>query len=186
MPAFVALIRGINVGGRNKIKMADLRQLFTSLGLRQVRTVLQSGNAVFATDSTDLARLRERLEAAIRERFGFEAEVILCGAEDFKAALDRHPFTAAQLERGNHALIAFLSAAPEPAAVEALIEINPGREVVHSAGDALYVFYTDGVARSKLDNKRIERALNVVSTARNWNTCQRLLKLLGEIEAQDN
>ncbi len=186
MSAVIALIRGINVGGHKKIKMADLRELFTSLGLRQVRTVLQSGNAVFAADETDLARLQQQLETAIRERFGFEAGIILRGAEDFKAALDRHPFTAAQLDRGNHALIAFLSALPAPAAVEALGENNPGREVIHSAGDALYIFYTDGAARSKLDNKRIERALNVVSTARNWNTCQRLLKLLGEIEAQGN
>lgn len=184
MPVVIALIRGINVGGHKKIKMADLRQLFTSLGLRDVRTVLQSGNAVFTTDETDLARLQEQLEAAIRERFGFEVQVLLRGAEDFKVALARHPFTAAQLERGNHAMIAFLSAVPARAAVEALNENNPGREVIRSAGDALYIFYTDGAARSKLDNKRIESALNVVSTARNWNTCQRLLKLLGEVEAQ--
>ena len=186
MPIVSALIRGINVGGHKKIKMADLRQLFTSLGLRQVRTVLQSGNAVFATDEADLPRLQKRLEAAIHERFGFEAGVLLRAAEDFKAALARHPFTAAQLERGNHAMIAFLSAPPDPVAVEALRENNPGREAIHAAEDALYIFYTDGAARSKLDNKRIERALNVVSTARNWNTCNRLLKLLGELEAQGN
>ncbi len=186
MPIVIALIRGINVGGHKKIKMADLRQLFTSLGLRQVRTVLQSGNAVFATDESDLPRLQKQLEAAIRERFGFEAGVLLRAAENFKAALARHPFTAAQLERGNHSMIAFLSAAPDPAAVEALREGNPGRESIHVAGNALFIFYTDGVARSKLDNKRIERALSLLSTARNWNTCNRLLKLLDELESQAN
>ena len=65
MPIVIALIRGINVGGHKKIKMADLRQLFTSLGLRQVRTVLQSGNAVFAADESDLPRLQKQLEAAM-------------------------------------------------------------------------------------------------------------------------
>ena len=184
MRAVIALLRGINVGGRNKIKMADLRELLASLGLCHARTVLQSGNAVFATGETDLAPLQERIEAAIHERFGFEAAVILREAEAFKAALDRHPFTTTQLERGNHAMIAFLSAAPAPAAVKALSENNPGREVIRSTGDALYIFYTDGAARSKLDNMRIERALDVVSTARNWNTCQRVLKLVDEIEAQ--
>ena len=178
MPTIIALIRGINVGGHKKIKMAELRELFTALGLRQVRTVLQSGNAVFATDETDLAQLQQRLEAGIRERFGFEARVILRAAEDFKAALARHPFSAAQLERGKHAMIVFLSAEPEPAAVAALRGDNPGREMIQAAGKALYIFYTDGAARSKLDNKRVERALNVVSSARNWNTCGRLLKLL--------
>ena len=179
MPTIIALLRGINVGGHKKIKMADLRELFTALGLRRVTTVLQSGNAVFATDETDLAQLQKRLEAGIRERFGFEARVMLRAAGDFKAALARHPFTAAQLDRGSHAMIVFLSAEPAPAAIEALRANNPGREMIRSAGNALYIFYTDGAARSKLDNKRIERALNVVSSARNWNTCQRLLKLLG-------
>ena len=180
MPAFVGLIRGINVGGRNKVKMAELRHLITSLGLSQVSTVLQSGNIVFQTDETDRSRLAERLEMAMRERFGFAAQVMLRSAEDFKAVLARHPFTPAQLENGSHAMVVFLSAAPMPSAIEELREKNPGREMIAGAGDALYVYYTDGVARSRLDNNRIERALNVVSSARNWNTCQRLLKLLDD------
>lgn len=183
MSAFVALIRGINVGGRNKVKMADLRQLFTAHGMNDVRTVLQSGNVVFRADETDLARLGARLEAALSEQFGFQAQILLREAEDFIAALDRHPFTVAQLEKGNHAMIVFLSALPNPEDVEALRENNKGRETIAHDGDALYIFYTDGVARSKLDNKRIERSLNVISSARNWNTCQRLLKLLNEVNA---
>ncbi len=178
MPAVVALLRGINVGRHKKIKMADLRALLGDLGMRGARTVLQSGNAVFESDESDLARLQKRLEAGICERFGFEAQVILRVAEDYKTALAQQPFTAAQLERGKHAMIVFLSAEPEPVAVAALRTENPGREMIQAAGNALYIFYTDGVAGSKLDNKRIERALNLVGSARNWNTCQRLLKLM--------
>ena len=181
MPIYVSLLRGINVGGHKKIKMADLRELYESLGMRQVRTLLQSGNVVFEAEETDLAQLKQRLEAGIIERYGFEAQVILRSLADFRATLARHSFTSAQLERGNHALIVFLSAVPDPAAIEALRENNPGREVISAAGDALYVFYTDGAARSKLDTKRIERALNLVASARNWNTCQRILKLLSEL-----
>ena len=178
MPTVVALLRGINVGGRKKIKMADLRALLAALGMRRARTVLQSGNAVFDSDETDLAQLQKRLEAGICERFGFEAQAVLRAADDFKAVLARQPFCAAQLERGNHAMIVFLSAEPEPAALAALRAENPGREVIQAAGEELYIFYTDGVAGSKLDNKRIERALNLVGSARNWNTCQRLLNML--------
>lgn len=178
MPTVVALLRGINVGGRKKIKMADLRALLAALGMRRARTVLQSGNAVFNSDETDLAQLQKRLEAGICERFGFEAQAVLRAAEDFKAVLARHSFSAGQLERGNHAMIVFLSAEPEPAALATLSAENPGREVIQAAGSELYIFYSDGVAGSKLDNKRIERALNLVGSARNWNTCQRLLKLL--------
>ena len=71
MPIVISLIRGINVGGHKKIKMADLRDLFSSLRMRQVRTLLQSGNAIFDTDETDLALLKQQLEAGIREHFGF-------------------------------------------------------------------------------------------------------------------
>ncbi|MCY3779440.1 MAG: DUF1697 domain-containing protein [Chloroflexi bacterium] len=183
MPIAISFLRGINVGGHKKIKMAELRELYESLDFQEPRSLLQSGNVVFATAETDLTLVGARIEAGIHERFGFDVQAILRSPAAFRAALARHPFTAEQLERGNHAMIAFLSAAPDPASVEALRENNPGREVIHAAGDALYVFYSDGVARSKLDNKRIERTLNMVASARNWNTCQRLLKLLGEVEA---
>ena len=79
-------------------------------------------------------------------------------------------------------MIVFLSGAPDERAVAALREDNPGREAISAKGQALYVFYTDGVARSKLDGKRIEKSLGLVASARNWNTCQRLLKLLSEME----
>ena len=163
--------------------MADLRGLCQELGFRRVRTVLQSGNIVFETDASDFALVGGRLKAGIRERFGFEAHVLLRAADGFKATLARHPFTAEQLERGNHAMLVFLADAPDLAAVEALRKTNPGRETIHAAGDALYIFYTDGAAGSKLDNRRIERTLKTVSSARNWQSCQRILKLLDGVDA---
>lgn len=183
MPLFISIIRGINVGGRKKIKMADLRALYLELGFQNPRTLLQSGNVVFeAAVDDDLAELGARIEAGIRRRFGFEARALLKTPGAFRAALADHPFSAEQLERGSHAMIVFLSCAPAARDVSALVANNPGRETVSASGAALYVFYTDGVARSKLDTKRIESALGLVASARNWNTCQRLLKLLGEME----
>lgn len=182
MPLLIAFIRGINVGGHKKIKMADLRDLCLELGFRNPRTLLQSGNVVFEAADADLAEVGARIEAGIRQRFGFEAQALLRTPGAFRAALADHPFSAEQLERGNHAMIVFLSGAPAEPAVVALRENNPGREAISAAAAALYVFYTDGVARSKLDTKRIENSLGLVASARNWNTCQRLLKLLREME----
>ena len=183
MPLYISFIRGINVGGHKKVKMADLRALYLDSGFRDPRTILQSGNVMFKADSADLADVSARIEAGIKQRFGFEARALLRTPADFRAALADHPFTAEQLERGNHAMINFLSGAPSERAVAALVENNPGREAIAAKGQALYVFYTDGVARSKLDGKRIETTLGLVASARNWNTCQRLLKLLREMEA---
>ncbi len=186
MPVVIALIRGINVGGHKKVKMAEFRDLFAALGMSQVRAILQSGNVVFKTEETDLGRLGELLEAGIRERFGFEAKLIMRTPEAFRAALAALPFDAQQRQEPGKVAVIFLSAAADPQVVEALRQANPGREVMQAAGNELYVFYTDGMARSKLDVKRIERGLEAVASARNWNTCQRLLKLLGEVEAQGN
>lgn len=183
MPLLISFIRGINVGGHKKIKMADLRDLVSELGFQNPRTLLQSGNVVFeAAADEDLAEIGARIEAGISQRFGFEARALLRTPAALRATLADHPFSAEQLERGNQALVVFLSGALDADALAALRVNNPGREAITAAADALYVFYTDGVARSKLDAKRIESSLGVVASARNWNTCQRLLKLLEEME----
>ena len=184
MPIVIALLRGINVGGHKKIKMADLRELLAALGLRNVRTILQSGNAIFDADENDLAALKTRLEDGIRDRFGFDVVCILRTADEFNSTLRNQPFTEAQLRQPNKAAIVFLSDAAQPAAIDRLLENNPGREVINAAERELFIYYTDGMARSKLDNKRIERALSVGTTIRNWNTCGRIVKLLDEIGAQ--
>lgn len=182
MPLLISLLRGINVGGRKKIKMADLRGLYSSLGLRDPRTILQSGNAIFKTDETDLSLVRAKIEGGIRDHFGFDARVMLRGAADFRSIFARHSFTAEQGGETTKMVVVFLTGCPRPADVDELRASNPGREVIHADGSELFVFYTDGQAKSKLDNNRIERALGLGSTARNWNTCRRLLNLLGEYE----
>ena len=186
MPIAISLLRGINVGGRKKIKMADLRALYASLGFRNVRSLLQTGNVIFQTDETDLARVKERLETGIDAAFGFEVKVIMRSPAAFKTIFKRHLFTDEQLDEPRKIAVVFLPDAPSLEAVEDLRRSNSGREFIQADGSELFVFYTDGQARSKLDNSRIERALGLHSTARNWNTCNRLLKLLEEFETQRN
>ncbi len=181
MTLALSFLRGINVGGRNKIRMADLRELYADLSMTNVRSLLQSGNVIFATAQADLTNVKLELEAGIRSAFGLDIQVLLRSADDFEKIIARHPFSAEQLNEPRKAAVVFLSDAPDSAAVDALRESNPGREVIHAAGCELYIFYTDGMARSKLDNKRIESRLGLIATARNWNTCLKLQRLLAEV-----
>ena len=181
MPPVICFIRGINVGGRNKVKMAQLRELLQSLGLLQPRTVLQSGNAIFYSEDTDLSALSAKIMAGMRSEFGFDAHVMLRGASDFRSVIRRAPFTAAQLESPAKAAVVFLDSAPSDSEAARLRESNPGREIIHASWRELYVFYSDGMARSKLTNARIEAKLGGKATVRNWNTCQRMLRLLDEL-----
>jgi len=183
MSVAVSFLRGINVGGHKKIKMADLRELYASLGFRNVRTLLQTGNVIFETEETDLALVKERLETGIYAAFGFDVQVIMRSPAVFKTIFNRQPFTDEQLEEPRKIAVVFLPDAPSLEAVEDLRKNNPGREFIGADGSELFIFYTDGQARSKLDNSRIERALGLHSTVRNWNTCNRILKLLAEFEA---
>lgn len=178
MALTVSFLRGVNVGGRNKIRMADLREMAADLGLVNVRSLLQSGNLVFETAQSDLTVVQLALEAEIRRAFSLDIRVIPRSSEDFLNIFSGHPFSAEQLREPRKAAVVFLSDMPEATAVEALGASNPGAEEIHAAGRELYIFYTDGMARSRLDNKRIERALGLIGSARNWNTCEKLQRLL--------
>lgn len=181
MVVAVSLLRGINVGGHNKIRMADLRELYASLGFRNTRTLLQSGNAVFETAESDIALVGRQIEAGIRRAFDLEIRVIMRSAAEFDAIFLRHPFSAEQLEEARKVAVVFLSDAPTADALNELRASNTGPEIIQADGRELYIFYTEGMARSKLDNKRIERHLRLDSTARNWNTCLKLRQLLHEM-----
>ena len=183
MPTVISFLRGINVGGRKKIKMAELREVYASMGFRNVRTLLQTGNVIFETDEADLALVKEQLQAGIYAAFGLDVQLIMRSPAAFKTIFKRHPFTDAQLDEPRKIAVVFLPKAPSLEAVEDLRKYNSGRELIEADGSELFIFYTDGQARSKLDNSRIERALGLQSTARNWNTCNRILKLLAEYSA---
>lgn len=181
MQTCIALLRGINVGGNKKIRMAELKELCEGLGLRDVQTLLQSGNVVFRSGEAVPEALAARLEAAIQARFGFEVRVILRTLAQWRAILAGHPFSEAQIAEPSKILLACLSAAPSEQAWAALLAGHSGPEIVQRSGAELYIFYTEGMGRSKLDNSVLERRLKVISTGRNWNTVHKLLTLAEEI-----
>jgi uncharacterized protein (DUF1697 family) len=170
---FVSLLRAINVGGRNLIRMADLKALHESLGLKSVRTLLQSGNVVFAGAGTP-AVLSRKIEAAIVERLGLKVAVTVRTADRLGAAIDANPFPEEARTDPGHLVLMFLTDAPDPSAAGRLQAVYSGPERFQVSGSEAYFHYPAGIGKSKLTNALIEKHLGVAGTARNWNTVTRL------------
>jgi uncharacterized protein (DUF1697 family) len=179
MPTCVALVRGINVGGHNRVAMQDLRLLAEQLGFEDVRTLLQSGNLVFRTRTVDMEALEARLEREAGKRLGLKTPAFFVRtADEWVALVKKNPFRE-EAERDPARLLAVLvKDAPRPAAVAALRAAIPGRERVEARGRVAYFYYPDGVGRSKLTPALIEKHLAGPATARNWNTVMKLLDLV--------
>jgi len=179
--SWIALLRGVNVGGNKKVPMAELREMLATLGLDEPRTILQSGNAFFHARGGDRRQITAALEAATRKRFGFDVTYLLRTSAEWRAIVAANPFPAAAAADPGHLLLFALSAAPSAAAIAALEANVPGDEKVRVIGSELYAHYPSGIGTSKLDNARIDRHLRVISTGRNWNTVLKLAHLGQEI-----
>ena len=176
MTTWIALLRGINVGGHHKVPMKDLRAILAENGI-DARTYIQSGNVVFDGEAEEKA-LAARLSALIEDRFGFAVPVILRTAEELENCRDRNPFPLDEepTELRFRAVL-FLSESPNPEAV-ATLDPNrspPDRFIV--SGREIYVIYPNGSARSKLTNAYFDRALKTTVTARNWRTLLKLIEM---------
>jgi uncharacterized protein (DUF1697 family) len=178
MPAFVALLRAVNLGPHNKISMADLKAVAEGAGLSNARTLLQSGNLVFEAKAKTPTALEKLLEAALGKELGLKTPVVVRSAAEWRAALDENPFPKQAKSDPSHLLVMPLKAKPEKSAVAELVTVIPGREQVKLAGQQLYLVYPDGIGESKLTAALIEKKIGVAGTARNWNTAQKIAALL--------
>ena len=193
MASHVALLRGINVGGRNKVPMAKLREVVASLGHTGVSTYIQSGNVLFSTGETDAGKLAAALEAAISERFGLWAAVVVLSRDELAAVLAANPYPDEPNPRLVH--VVFLNAEPPPdmldriAAAGSAAAAKGSRDTVQAAGQALYLHTPDGFGTSELAQVLLSRILSppakqkkpaVVATARNMATSAKLLSLCEE------
>jgi len=193
MASHVALLRGINVGGRNKVPMADLREVVAALGHTGVTTYIQSGNVLFTTADTDTAKLAAALETAIEDRFGLWSSVVVLSREELAEVLAANPYSDEPNPRLVH--VVFRNAEPPPdvrnrieAAVKAAAA-KGSRDTVHSAGRALYLHTPDGFGKSELAQNLLrimtpppkqKKQAALAATARNWATATKLLSLCEE------
>jgi len=172
---YVALVRGINVGGARKLPMAELAEVVASLGHGEVQTFIQTGNVVF-TSPVARAQLSRPLERAIDERLGLDVTVVLRTPAELRAAAAANPFPEAE-STPSRLHVVFLERKPSSADSAALApDRSPGdRAVVH--GDHVYLHLPDGAGRTKLTLDYLERVLRVRGTQRNWNTLVKLIDL---------
>lgn len=178
MTRYVALIRGINIGGRKIVRMDALRALCAELGLGGARTLLQSGNLVFRSPEGDPRVLAETLAGGIERIAGFRPGVLIRTAAEWDGVLAGNPFTREAAAEPRKTAVAFLEAPPASAALAALEAAHRGPERLALQGRELYLFYPEGFGRSKLTHGLIERHLEVAATARNWNTVTKIAALL--------
>jgi len=180
MRTYLALLRGINVGGHKQVGMADLRDLLAQLGLVDVRSLLQSGNLVFRSESRSPAQLERLLESEAKKRLELQTHFMVRTAEEWRTVVLRNPLRKEAERDPAHLLVVFLKDAPGAAEVEALEEAITGQEVVRADGRHAYVFYPTGIGRSRLTNALIEKKLGTRGTGRNWNTVMKLAALAQE------
>ncbi len=170
---YIALVRGINVGGRAKVAMDDLRRLFVDLGHVDVRSYIQSGNVVFRSTQRSPEKLIAGIEAGLADQLGVPATVVLRTEKELAAVRAANPFVAAGHDP-SRLYVAFLAATPAAAQAEELA-VPAGESAEFSvAGQDVYLHYPDGYGRTKLNNTYIEKRLGVRATTRNWNTVTKL------------
>ena len=180
MKTYIALFRGINVGGKNTLPMRELVVILEDLGAQKVKTYIQSGNAVFMCRDKDAEQLAHQIRAEIKKRRGFDPYVLLLGLDDIERAIEQNPFPEAETNPATlHA--GFLAATPKRPDMKTLESLKSDSERFRLIGRVFYLFAPDGVGRSKLA-ARAERLLGVPMTDRNWRTVSTIQKMAQELK----
>jgi uncharacterized protein (DUF1697 family) len=175
MKTFIALFRGINVGGNNKLPMKELIAVLDGLGLEDIRTYIQSGNVVFRGKPVDSKNLAAKISAAIGKSHGFEPRVLLLDATKLENIIKKNPFPEAEFA-GNTLHVNFLAEPPPAPNFDGIEKIRAASERYVLNGDVFYLHAPDGIGRSRLATN-MERLLGVTMTGRNWNTVCKLEEL---------
>jgi uncharacterized protein (DUF1697 family) len=178
---YVALLRGVNVSGHRRLQMSQLREALEGLGFDDVRTYLQSGNAVFDAGTPDLSTLARAITDALSEATAESIDVLVLTAERMIAVAEHNPFlvdaSAGAVDRGClHATFLF----EEPTVDAASLDLPAAEgEQVEACGDVIYLRLPHGMGRTKLNNVYFERVLQTTATTRNWNTVTALAEMVG-------
>lgn len=174
MTMYAALLRGINVGGKKSVEMAALRELAAGLGLADPRTLLRTGNLIFRAERREPRELESALEAEARKRLGLETDFLVRTAKALASVVAANPFPSEARSDPSHLLVLFAKRSPAAAALAALGAAIKDREVARAAAGHVYVYYPDGIGRSRLTPGLIDKSLGTRVTARNWNTVVKL------------
>ena len=172
----VALLRGINVGGKNMLPMKDLAALFTQAGCGEVRTYIQSGNVIFEAPA-GAPNVAATVTASIEKRFGIRIPVIIRTSQQMARIIRDNPFLSAVTDqRWLH--VYFLAGSPSAQAVSALDPARSAPDAFHVLGQEIYLHVPNGMGRTKLTNTYFDSKLSTICTARNWATVRKLSEMM--------
>lgn len=175
MNKYIALLRGINVGGNNKLPMKELVTVLEEIGLKRVKTYIQSGNVLFQSERRDKAALSKEISAAIGESHGFTPAILLLEVEELQAAMENNPFPEGEDEPKSLHLF-FMDAVPQDPDLDALEALKADTERFALLDKVFYLYTPNGIGRSKLAEK-FGRGWKVNMTARNWRTVSKLMEM---------
>lgn len=179
MPRYVALLRGVNVGGNKKVPMAELRELLSGLGYTDVRTHLNSGNAVFSSANTHAEEIASDIENGIQNTLSQTVRCLLRTGEELRTTITGNPFGSVATD-GAKMMALFLFDTPDPLLLATYDPQTLAPEEISLGERVVYQWCPHGVSESPLVGQFVERHLKVAVTARNWNTVTRLSTLLEE------
>jgi uncharacterized protein (DUF1697 family) len=177
MTTYISLLRGVNVGGKNRIKMDELAKLYESMGYSRVRTYIQSGNVLFDSADMDTGRLQREIEGKIMSVLGLDVRVLIRTRDELRDVIGRNPFGREYIDQ---LYVAFLSAATGNPPMDALDKLKDEREHFVISGKEIFIYYYNGAGTTKFSNAALEKKLGAVSTMRNWNTVNQLAAMSGE------
>lgn len=175
MNSYIALLRGINVGGNNKLPMRELVETLNGIGLSQVKTYIQSGNVIFKSTRNNKPQLSQEISAAIEQSHGFSPPVLILTLPEFQAAMAANPFPEAE-DAPKTLHLYFLNPAPNNPDFAALEAVRKATERYQLIGQIFYLHAPDGIGRSKLAEK-VGKGWQVDITARNWRTVSKVMAL---------
>ncbi|WP_026261353.1 DUF1697 domain-containing protein [Kiloniella laminariae] len=180
MAVYLALLRAINVGGHNRLPMADLKALCTERSMGEVQIYLQTGNLLFSRKTVPDASFIQEFEDALEARFAFRPRVLIRSEGELAKVIADNPFADQPEIDPKQLLVFFLETEPTREGLEALKSAIKDGEEIRLIGKTLYVSYhPHGIGKSKLTNAVIERKLGLEGSGRNWNSVTRLLELAG-------
>lgn len=182
MENYVALLRGINVNGKNIIKMEALRETLSSIGYKNVKTYIQSGNIVFNYQKKDIETIEKHIQNQIKTNFSLDISVFILIQSDFKKSIIENPLLNISNLNETYFHITFLHEIPNEVFVDDLIKNKSNTELIIWDKKCLFLYCLDGYGNTKLSNKYIENKLKIKATTRNWKTCKTLLEFSENIK----
>jgi uncharacterized protein (DUF1697 family) len=182
MATRIALLRSVNVLGKNMIKMPELAMAFEKAGFKNVRTYIQSGNVIFETQEGSDEMLSAKIRDLISKKFGHTIQAVVLAPQELAETVAQNPFAKKPGIDLTKQHVTFLDRDIDPAKAEKLLSYHYPPDEIIIGNRVVYVHCPDGYGRTKYHNNFIEKKLSANATSRNWNTCLRLLEMCGEQE----